>query len=88
MGGAACEALGCAGCGPLHLFPPLQANKLDLRLKTKKGALQQPELVKFVRDVGQVSSAISALIGRMIPIYQQQKKAFIEEIARLQREAR
>jgi hypothetical protein len=72
----------------VHLFPSLQANKLDLRLKTKKGAVQQLEPVKFVRGVGQVSSAISALIGRMIPIYQHQKKAFIEEIARLQREAR
>jgi hypothetical protein len=29
-----------------------------------------------------------ALMDRMTPIYRQQKKAYIEEVARLQREAR
>jgi hypothetical protein len=68
------------------IFPILKANKLDTRSKTqKREALQAAELVKFVKDVGREANAIKALTGQMTPIYREQKKAFIEEVVRLQR---
>jgi hypothetical protein len=67
----------------MDFFPSLQANKLDLRFKTQKqGALQVAELAKFTQDVGLV-----ALIDRITPIYREQLKALVLEVARLQREA-
>jgi hypothetical protein len=69
-----------------HIFPVLKANKLDTRPKTlKREAIQQAQLVAFIKDVGEVAGAIKAMTGQMTPIYREQKKAMIDEIIRLQR---
>jgi hypothetical protein len=69
---------------PAEVFPSLKPHRNDTRVKWKKPAISLDEIVSFQEELIDAIETMTALMGRMSPIYLGPKQRLVAKIKELQ----